>query len=791
MMFKRWVFLAIFLFVTSTNSLARTVRIGTVFDGPTREKQLYEAIMHETKSLMAEEFDLSFPSRYQLQGSWTQKSVQLSLNKLLRAKEVDVIVTLGLLSCHEACRRRKLAKPVIAPTIVEGTLPELPNKKGTSGVPNLNYLDTFASFERDVRIFREIVDFDELVVLVDRALKEGIPGISDLAIRTERNLGISILPVPIDNRATDPLDVLPKGVQAVFVTPLMRLSREQFKLLVQGLIKRKLPSFSWGGRPDVELGLLASNSREQDNNRIARRVAINIQRVLLGEDAGSFKTAFPGEEQLTINMATARAISVYPPWSVISDALLVNEEPESMCSRDLTTVVKLALKENLKLLAKEKEVSSAYERLRLARSRLLPQLDLAATQTVIDDDRARASLGSQRERTLRAGIQVSQLIYSDKARANVSIERDLHKSRLAQLEQVKLDITLEAAIAYLSLLQTQVQERIQRSNLRLTRSNLDRAKVRVSIGMASRSELYRWESEIARAKTRVFAAQAKRRQSLVALNLLLNRPLDEQCTLAPVTLLTKGLFLSGKSFKRYIRDPWSLEVLNKFIIQDALAKAPEIRQIVRAIAAQKRLFHTLRRSWKTPVVALKGELSERLAQEGDGNPADVLAGSPLAIALPRADNTDWNIGLSVSLPLSTGGERKAETKKALEELKRLRLLHRSTKQQIEAAVRSAFLATRATYPAIELTKAAATAARKNFALVADAYGRGVVSIIDLLDAQNAMLVSDESASNAVFAFLVDVLRVQRASGSFNLLKSEDELDKWQEALEAFYTRAKK
>ena len=772
-------------------AFAKIVRIGTVTDGPTRDRLLLDAIHDETVSLLSDEFQVSFPSQHQLQGKWTKASVKSALNKLLAAKDVDLIITMGLLSCHEACQRRRLTKPVFAPTIVEGTMPDIPRRKGTSGVKNLSYLDSFSSFQRDVQIFRQITPFDELVVLVDGALWDGIPGINRLAERTERNLGISILTIPIERKMKRPLAVLPKDVQAVFVSPLQQLSLAQYKRLIEALIAKKLPSFSWGGKSDVQLGMLASNSRVQDNSRIARRIALNIQRVLLGEDAGTLKTAFPGEEQLTINMQTARQIGVYPPWSVISDANLVNEERQSLRQLSLRSVVKRAVKENLRLIAKEEEVSSAYEALRVARSRVLPKLNFSMTQSLIDDDRASASLGSQYERTLKSGLVLSQLIYSDKARANIRIENELHRSREAQLEQVRLDIIYDAVAAYLRVLQTRVSEKIQKSNLRLTRSNLDRAKVRVSIGIASRSELFRWESEIANAKKRVFEVQAKRRQAMVLLNQVLNKPLEEQFLLKKVDLKTQGLFFSDAPFQKFIRDPWSLEVLGEYIVKRAMIDAPEIAIVKQSIKAQERLCRTLRRAWRSPTVAFQGEISERLSQEGEGDPRDVFGATPLGAALPRVDNRDWSVGLSVSLPLSTGGERGAKSRQANRELARMKVLLDLTKLQVEGAVRQAFLATRSSYPAIELTKAAALAASKNLELVADAYGRGVVSIIDLLDAQNASLVSEQAASNAIFAFLLDVLRVQRAAGTYNFIKSKSELASWRKELEAFYARAKR
>ncbi len=56
------------------------------------------------------------------------------------------------------------------------------------------------------------------------------------------------------------------------------------------MIERKLPSFSLWGQSEVRRGLLASLSVDKlgvegDSSRLARRVALNLHRVLLGKRA--------------------------------------------------------------------------------------------------------------------------------------------------------------------------------------------------------------------------------------------------------------------------------------------------------------------------------------------------------------------------------------------------------------------------------------------------------------------------------------------------------------------------
>jgi outer membrane protein TolC len=63
------------------------------------------------------------------------------------------------------------------------------------------------------------------------------------------------------------------------------------------------------------------------------------------------------------------------------------------------------------------------------------------------------------------------------------------------------------------VLKAKTGERIQRDDLKTTRSNLDLARTRQAIGTAGPADVYRWESEIATRRREVLAAEAQRFQA--------------------------------------------------------------------------------------------------------------------------------------------------------------------------------------------------------------------------------------------------------------------------------------
>ena len=106
-------------------------------------------------------------------------------------------------------------------------------------------------------------------------------------------------------------------------------------------------------------------------------------------------------------------------------------------------------------------------------------------------------------------------------------------------------------------------------------------------------------------------------------------------------------------------------------------------------------------------------------------------------------------------------------------------------QRLEQDVRSSLHQAGFSYANINLTRDAAEASARNLELVTDLYQRGAADIIQLVDAQNQALGAALAAANALYNFLIDALRVQRASGSFALEGTEEERDDFIRRLDAF------
>ena len=755
------------------------VRVGVVVDGPWEGNEMVLSLTtREVLALTAGEFDVRLEDAHYRVADWTLEGVQREIDRLLADPAVDVVITWGVLASHTLCCRQNLEKPVLAPIVFDVALQGIPYENGVSGRHNLSYVALPDNLVNELRTFLDIVPFRRLAFLANGSFLEGIPEMRLTAEEVAEELGIDFVFVPVGARADEALAGIGEDIDAVYVWPQFHMRAPERQRLVDGLIERKLPSFSALGGTDVEAGMLASMGADDFFPRLARRIALNLQRILLGEEAGSLPVAFAAHSRLSINLATAHAIGVSPRWEMLTEAELLEadavpgSEPLSFEEAVLS-----AVDANLDLLAEQRAVWAGAQDVARARSAYLPQLETSATGLTLDDDRAGAG---QAERSVTGQLRLSQLIYGEEASANTAIQRSLQTSREQVLEQVRLDVALDAAVAYLNLLRAKTLADVQRSNLALTRSNLERATIRRSVGVANAAEVFRWESQVANDRQALIEAVADVRVAEIALNRLLDRDLETTYRTESVDLENSTLITSEARFDGYIETPRHFRVMRDFAVAEGLAAAPELRQLEASIAAQERQLLATKRSFYLPTVAAEATLDELLADGGVGSD---LAGPGIP------DDTNWTLALSASLSLFTGGARRADRIQAEETLRQLQLQLAAATDRIEQRIRTAMMRTRASFSGIELSRQASAAARSNLELVADSYSRGAVSIIDLLDAQNAALGADRAATNAVHDFLTDLMEVQRAANQFDFFTSPAARDAWFVRLEGYFSDA--
>ena len=739
----------------------KIIRIGILTDGSTpKDENLVQIFKGSLTDAFPKEFKPRFSKKWTISSKESLKGAKGALKKLLSPKGPDIILAIGVLSAKAAYEAENLNKPVIAPYILS-PLAQNDHKK------NFVHIDTVFYLERDLKIFRKVYRFKHLGIILDKRdiIKDTTleKYLNDLEKR--QGVKLTIIPATTYNQL---IQSIPRTVDAVAVGPLWHFDEFEFKNLAQYFIKKGLPAFALWNERQVQLGLLAGVEPKDKDVSLSRRTAVAVIDILKGARPEEMKIKFIRTRELTINMATARGLNIYPSLLVLTGANLIDTEVKEIKRKlNIKKAVEEAISSNLRLLSEKVRVKAGEHKVREELADLFPRVDIETGFRAIDQDRAKMAAGVSPERAWTGSAAGSVLLYSEEKWAKYRAQQYLQEARKYREQRVRLDVTYDAAVAYLNILRAKTIERIYKENLALTKANLERAQIKVSTGAAGPDEVYRWESKFANDRRQVLYKESETMNAMEALNRILHRPLDETF-LPEETSLKDPLFIAGDKFYfELMEHPLRLRKFKKFAAKEAMKFRPEIHFFDSAIKAKERLKVAAKREIWLPTLSVDWNVDHYLSQDGSGTRSH----API-------DDTDWAIGVFARIPLFEGGKQVAKAKRLEKELSRLKIDKNSLIEAITQNVFSAINKTRASYPSISLTREAEEAAKKNLDLVTDAYIHGIKNIIDLLDAQNQYLNARLDAANAVYNFLIDFMGVQRAMGEFFILMPDDMKLEW-------------
>ncbi len=765
-----WIF---FILSPSSIQAADTVRVGIVLDGPIKRELLpFAQIKKEIQDLTSGEFNVSFPENKIKHGNWRVDGINQVLNESLNDPDIDLIITNGLLSSHQAAQIERLKKPIIAPVVADRILQELPYENGKSGKHNYVYISDNRTVEEDLKQFYQLKQFNHLFIPVDQLFLDALPQLKGTTYNVQQELGFKLSMIPVVDSPVETLAAISGDVDAVYVPPLFRFSDSDLKTFSQLLIERNLPSFSLLGRDELEIGLLATLSgREVDTIRYSRRIALYVQSILLGSNASDLKVDLDQPTKLAINMKTARAIGFSPKWQALETADLLYEEiTDNKTPLSLVDAIQQSINANLSLQIDKLNLELSINDVDSARSALLPQLNLGTGVTQVDRDRAGLS---QAQRSTDAELTASQVIYSERNKSSYDIAKLLQQAESAALRSSILDVISASATAYLQLLLADATQKVRRSNLTVTETNLELAESRLKIGYSDRSEVLRWQSQMATDRRNLYSAQSSRDQAETELKRQLNMTLSEAIAVTDNGIAELLIILDSERFQRFFDNPLSFDVFTDFEVERALNNSPELEQTDFIISSNQRQLLAAERAYYVPDINLSTQYGQNIERGGLGDNNNL-------------SDDNWSIGLQATLPLFAGGARKAEVSRANNTLVQSHYQRENTKIQVEARVRTAIQKASGSYPAIRLSNDAADAAQENLELVIDSYTQGVVSITDLINAQDASLAANLSAVEAQYSFMIDWIEIQRAVANFDLLLTEGGFEFWYQALDEYY-----
>ncbi|AZQ64811.1 TolC family protein [Flammeovirga pectinis] len=785
--------LFILLFQVNCNAQdsLKTIDIGIIYDAEIyQQSKFIDILKKEVPAVMGASYKVNFPDEYQLVSHWdTEKAVE-NYQKLEKNDEIDLVICLGALGSTIAIENKVFKKPTFLWGIIDPDQQNVPIKaNGTTGINNLNYVQTASSLKTDLIAFHEATKFKKIAVLIDDYIYKLYSPDKPLEAVMEK-LDADFSTFGVNNDIDELLSSIDTTYDAVYSSYLFKLNAEKKTLLFHKLAERGIAVFTAEGEDGVKKGALIGLKTEDKFNIIARRFALNIEGIFEEDkNASELPVVVNYEEKIVLNAKTANKLKFLPKWDVIFNAEWVDAKPSEDEQLSLENVIDEAVANNMNYKASEYSTLSGNELKKIAGSALMPTINASVNGTWIDQPTAERSFGSRSERQLTGALELQQVIYSEKVFTNARVQKYLQEARESGNEQVMLDVVYQASVAYYNLLYTKTQVKIARRYLESTKRNLEISQLRENVGYSGNSDVYRWKSNLAQAEQRVIDANLSERQQMLVLNNVLNRTMSEEVFVKDVEL-TDGIYagLASNGMANLVNDPISLLIISDYIVERALTQRPIVMQYASQMLAVQRQQSSDSRNRFIPEVALQGGYNRYLARGGAGTGSIMIPGQSTTLD-PLDQN--WNIAVVAKIPLFSGFTKSRQYQKTKFDKLQLEAQQQQTMLDVEQEVRIAVLDLASTSTNITNSREAMEAAQKNHDIVRDNYSKGRVSIIELIDAQNNAFESEQNASNAVYKFLQSSMKMQRAVGEFSLLKTDEERDITEKEVQEIFDNQRK
>ncbi len=682
--------------------------------------------------------------------------------------QVDFMLLLGDVSTKGALTDGPLPVPTIGLGVIDPYLQNIPLEDGASGVENFSYIWSAINLAEELAQFKDMYSFDSLAILVNSQSvntfdqQKGQRALDSIS----QALSTVITIVPVGEDVASSLSTIPTNTDAVYLSSLVGKPPSAIRQIADELKTRKLPSFS-ADKSFVDQGILACIADENGFGQALRKLSIMVDDALGGSPLSEMSVAINFKERFYLNMTTARAIAFSPPFELFFTARLIGEdERNGKTIYSLEDIMERALEQNLAIAISYQDIELSEQDIRAARSALLPNLGLSLSGSQINPDQANALFG-QAERQLSGTLNFQQLIYAEQAVANVKIAKFIKEAQEYDTQADVLSVLLDTYNEYFRVLAAKTDAQIQEENLSISETNLELARVRVNVGAATNAEVYRWESEVARAKQNAINAQTGVLATKLRLNTFLANSLEQEFDIDDVTIDdTFYQELSKSPISELVRTPADLAIASEFLVQEALAINPNknfllanIRQAERQRLQNQRLFYI-------PEVALTAQAGRILGRGGEASvePPDISF----------IDNT-WQIGIGLNYPIFQGNLRKANLQRSIVQLEQLDFARQQLDQDLTLAVRSSVLQLLNATTNIGFSEIASDNAQRNFTLVQDNYRQGTVNITQLIDAQQAAIQAKLSYALAIYDYLQAQLQLEFTVGFFSMFTEENQL----------------
>lgn len=759
-----------FVLILSTSSAQKVVSIGIITDleeFENKSNEVNKSLIDDIQKVIGSLYKIKLYDNNVIMSNSDLNVTTLNYKKL--SERCDIILLIGGLSIKGALQEKEFIKPTIAIGALSISLQNLPYiSNNTSGRRNFSYILSSQSINKEIDVFRNMIDFKNLTFLFDNKVfssldKKKMTSFKKM-FKMKFDLNVDLLSIN-RNDIESSLSNLSDQTDAVYISIPFEYTDNQYKKMTSVLNNKKILSFAMD-KSIVSNGALMCFTDNYGFDYILKKVGVMVDEVLRGESLEEMHVKIQKPRELYVNMFTADVIDFNPDFKTLIIANKLGNKTESNTTiYSIQDIIKRAISENLDIKLSKIDEDLSDNDIKTAWSNYMPNISASGTGSLIDRNRPNP-LGDVNEKSIVASLNFEQVLFSESILANIKIQKYLAEAQKHATEMEVLSQILNCYSSYFSLLQAKTNSSIQKENLLATKTNYQLAEIRRSSGHSSNADVYRWESELAKSHQKLIEAETNLIISKSQLNALLNNSLEDDFDIEDVKIDDKLFeFFNNSVIMKNISSKNELKRMTDFLILEAKNNNPSKKYYLSNLKAIERQILMNKRKYYLPTLALAAQINQKLYRGG--------LGSEPPVGNSFYDNT-WNVGLVLKYPIFDGNRKRIDLKRSKIKKRQLTSNIENLDVDISLAINTRVLKLVSSSTARYFSKISYENAHNNFELVQNQYKQGAVGITQLIDAQNATLQTKLAYASSVYEYIVSYLHVENSIGYYSMLATKKE-----------------
>ncbi len=256
------------------------------------------------------------------------------MNRLNTEKDIDLLIAMGTWAGKDFANNRHSTPTMVLSTsdpLSAGIIKSVED----SGFDHVHARVDPRRYERQVKIFHEIIGFKRLGVAFEDSVNGRSYAAIDVVERLSKELGFQVIrcytksDIPdvgvAEKSVIDCFEQLVSKVDAIYITEQRGVTRESIPKLVDVAIRHNIPTFSQAGAEPVRFGVLASLS-QAGLRYVGEFHAETFAKVFNGAKPNQLEQLFEEPPKIAINLKTAELIGFDPPLVLLGAADEVFDE---------------------------------------------------------------------------------------------------------------------------------------------------------------------------------------------------------------------------------------------------------------------------------------------------------------------------------------------------------------------------------------------------------------------------------------------------------------------------------